>query len=95
MIPVSHTITPLIREIFKESPDKTLPKIIGDWDSKGLISKSNPVHFIFNIASLCLLPAIALPMVEAITDVRILNDKVFQEKRIQSISYLLKKGMLK
>ena len=90
-------ITPVIREIFSElpmAPSEMLPRVISAWHRKGLISESDPVHFIFNIVPLCLFPIIAQPMVEAILDVRISDDKEFLEERIQSITHLLKKGML-
>ncbi len=92
-----HMITPLIREVFTElpeSPSKTLPKIIKKWHGQGLISESDPVHFIFNIVPLCLFPLIAQPMVEAILDIRLSGDTTFLEQRIQSITNLLKRGML-
>lgn len=90
-------ITPIIREIFSElpmAPSEMLPQVISAWHRKGLISESDPVHFIFNIVPLCLFPIIAQPMVEAILDIRISDDKEFLEERIQSITHLLKKGML-
>ncbi len=91
------SIAPLIREILAEFPhatSKTLPQVISKWYREGLISESDPVHFILNIVPLCLFPIIALPMVEGILEVRITEDAEFLEKRIQSISHLLKKGML-
>jgi len=97
MIHTPQNIAPLIREVFSqfpEAPSKMLPRIIQDWHEKGLISESDPIQFIFNIVPLCLFPFIAQPMVEAILDVRISDDKEFLEKRIQSITHLLKRGML-
>lgn len=97
MIHSPANITPIIREIFSEfpqTPSKTLPKVILTWYCKGLIVESDPVHFILNIVPLCLFPIFALPMVEAILDVHITEDAGFLEKRIQSITHLLKKGML-
>lgn len=97
LIHASHMIAPLIREVFEElpeSPSKTLPKIIKEWHRQGLISESDPVHFIFNVVPLCLFPLIAQPMVEAILDVRLSGDSTFLEQRIQSITNLLKRGML-
>jgi len=97
MIHSPQNITPLMREIFAEFPDapsKMLPRVIREWHSKGLLSESDPVQFIFNIVPLCLFPFIAQPMVEAILDVRISDDKDFLEKRIQSITHLLKRGLL-
>jgi len=91
-------ISPLIREIFSElpvSPPKMLQKVVRDWYQKGQISESDPVQFIFNIIPLCLFPIIAKPIVEAIMDITIPDDEVFLDRRIQSISNLLKRGMLK
>lgn len=97
MIHSPVNIDPIIREIFSElphTPSKMLPEVISRWYRKGLISESDPVHFILNIVPLCLFPIIARPMVEAILDVRITDDAGFLEERIQSITHLLKKGML-
>lgn len=93
-----QTIGHVIREIFAQIPDtpsKTLPAVLRKWHRKGLISESDPVQFIFNIIPLCLFPILAQPMVEAILDVRITDDGKFLDKRIRSISHLLKRGMLK
>jgi TetR/AcrR family transcriptional regulator len=89
-------ITPLIREIFDQvtdAPTKVLPAVIRRWHRKGLISESDPVQFIFNIVPLCLFPIIAQPMVEAIMDIRLTDDTKFLDKRIRSITQLLKRGM--
>ena len=97
LIHAPHRIAPLIQEVFEELPDspsKTLPKIIKEWHRQGLISESDPVHFIFNVVPLCLFPLIAQPMVEAILDVRLSGNSTFLEQRIQSITNLLKRGML-
>jgi TetR/AcrR family transcriptional regulator len=97
MIHAPRNITPLIREIFAEyptAPSRMFKAVITGWHSKGLISESDPVQFIFNIVPLCLFPIIAQPMVEAIMDVEITDDHEFLEKRIQSITHLLKRGML-
>jgi len=98
LIQSPQRITPLIREIFSElpvNPPKMLHKAIGDWYRKGLISESDPIQFIFNIVPLCLFPIIAKPMVEAIMLIKISDDEAFLSRRIQSISNLLKRGMLK
>jgi TetR/AcrR family transcriptional regulator len=97
MIHAPQNITPLIREIFSgfpTAPSSIFHEVITGWHSKGLISESDPVQFIFNIVPLCLFPIIAQPMVEAIMDIKIADDKEFLEKRIQSITHLLKRGML-
>jgi TetR/AcrR family transcriptional regulator len=97
MIHSPDNIVHIIREIFAEfpqTPSRILPEVISKWYRKGLISESDPVHFILNIVPLCLFPIIALPMVEGILEVRITDDAGFMERRIKSISHLLKKGML-
>lgn len=97
MIHAPQNITPLIREVFSSfptAPSSLFQKILTGWHSKGLISESDPIQLIFNIVPLCLFPFIAQPMVEAIMDVKISDDKEFLEKRIQSITHLLKRGML-
>lgn len=97
MIHAPQNITPLIREIFSgfpTAPAGMFREVITGWHRNGMISESDPVQFIFNIVPLCLFPIIAQPMVEAIMDIKIADDKEFLEKRIQSISHLLKRGML-
>jgi len=92
------TIAPVIGEIFAEVPDapsKVLPVLIKNWHRKGLISESDPIQFILNVLSLCLLPIVASPMVEGILNIRIQDDASFLEKRIRSITHLIKRGMLK
>ena len=93
-----QTIAPIIGEIFAQVPDappKVLPLVIKKWHRKGLISESDPLQFILNVLSLCLFPIVASPMVEGILDVRITDDPSFLEKRIRSITHLIKRGMLK
>ena len=97
MIQSPVNIAPIIGEIFAElpqTPSKMLPEVISAWHSEGLLSESDPVHFILNIIPLCVFPILALPMIEAILDIQIPDDAGFLKKRIQSITHLLKKGML-
>jgi TetR/AcrR family transcriptional regulator len=97
MIHSPQNITPLIREIFARFPNppsKMIPEVIREWHGRGLITESDAVQFIFNIVPLCLFPFIARPMAEAILDVRISDDEDFLEKRTQSITHLLKRGLL-
>jgi TetR/AcrR family transcriptional regulator len=97
MIRAPQNITPLIRKIFTgypNAPASMFRTVITGWHRNGLISESDPVQFIFNIVPLCLFPIIAQPIVEAIMDVKIADDEAFFEKRIRSITHLLKRGML-
>ena len=91
-------ITSVVRDIFTnipESPPDLLKNKISIWYQKGLISEPNPVHLILNIIPLCIFSILGKPMVEAILDIKIKNNVDFIDKRINSISNLLKKGMLK
>jgi AcrR family transcriptional regulator len=91
-------ITSVVRDIFTnipESPPDLLKNKISIWYQKGLISEPNPVHLILNIIPLCIFSILGKPMVEAILDIKIKNNIDFIDKRINSISNLLKKGMLK
>lgn len=91
-------IAPLMKEIFEDfpvSPTQLLPKIIREWHQKGLISESDPMHFILNVISLCVFSIIATPVVEAILDTKIPDFQAYIDQRILSIANLLKRGMLK
>ena len=91
-------ITSVIKDIFSnisESPPKLLINKISIWYQKGLISEPDPVHLILNILPLCIFSILGTPLVEAILDLKIENSIDFMDNRINSISNLLKKGMLK
>jgi len=91
-------ITSVIRDIFSnipESPPELLKNKISLWYQKGLISEPDPFHLILNILPLCIFSILGTPLVEAILDIKIKNSLDFIDKRIISISNLLKKGMLK
>ena len=91
-------ITSVIKDIFSntsESPPKLLKNKISIWYQKGLISEPDPVHLILNILPLCIFSILGTPLVEAILDLKIEHSIDFMDNRINSISNLLKKGMLK
>jgi AcrR family transcriptional regulator len=91
-------ITSVVRDIFAnipESPPDLLKNKISLWHQKGLISEPDPVHLILNIIPICIFSILGKPIVEAILDIKIKNSLDFIDKRINSISNLLKKGMLK
>jgi len=97
VIRAPQNIAPLISEVFADFPNpptRLLPRVIRTWHEQGLISESDPVDFILNIISLCVFSIIATPVVEAILDIEIPDYDAYIEQRIQSISNLLKKGML-
>ena len=77
------------------SPQKVIQKTIHNWYRNGKISEPDPVHFILNVIPLCLFSILGKPMVEAILDKKISDNDDFLEARIQSITNLLKRGMLK
>jgi len=91
-------ITSVVRDIFSnipESPLELLKNKISIWYQKGLISEPDPIHLILNILPLCIFSILGTPLVEAILDIKIKNSIDFIDNRINSISNLLKKGMLK
>jgi len=91
-------ITSVVRDIFSnipESPLELLKNKISIWYQKGLISEPDPIHLILNILPLCIFSILGTPLVEAILDLKIKNSIDFIDNRINSISNLLKKGMLK
>jgi len=91
-------ITSVVRDIFSnipESPPELLKNKISIWYQKGLISEPDPIHLILNILPLCIFSILGTPLVEAILDIKIKNSIDFIDNRINSISNLLKKGMLK
>ena len=91
-------ITSVVKDIFSnipESPPDLLKNKISIWYQKGLISEPNPLHLILNIFPLCIFSILGTPLVEAILDIKIKNSIDFIDNRINSISNLLKRGMLK
>ena len=93
-----NQITSLVAEIFNDShqsPPVFIKKKISDWNQKGLITEPDPVHFFLNIIPLCLFSFLGKPMVEAIFGRKIADNEAYLQKRIQSITNLLKRGMLK
>ena len=91
-------ITSVVRNIFSnipESPPELLKNKISIWYQKRLISEPDPIHLILNILPLCIFSILGTPLVEAILDLKIENSIDFIDNRINSISNLLKKGMLK
>jgi len=97
MIHFPQRIAPIVRDFFPRhprSPSRMIRQTLTDWHRRGLISESDPAHFIFNIIPLCLFPIIARPMVEAILGASIPDEDKFLEERIRSITRLLERGML-
>ncbi len=70
-------------------------ELIRRWHGKGLISESDPLHFMMNIVSLSIFSFIGKPMVEAISGIRVASDEDFYRKRVMSVVNVLKRGMLK
>ena len=67
---------------------------VASWYRKGKITESDPVHFIMNIISLSIFSIVARPMVEGIFGRAGEDDRKFYEKRIQSVTNVLTRGML-
>lgn len=91
-------ISTLIRDLMYAapiSPQTVIQGIIRRWYAQGKITESDPVHFVMNVIPLCLFSFLGKPMVEAILDKEVADDDEFLEARIQSITNLLKRGMLR
>jgi TetR/AcrR family transcriptional regulator len=72
-----------------------LLKLIPEWHRQGLISESDPLHFMMNIVALSIFSFIGKPMVEAISGIQVASDEEFYRKRIASVVRVLQRGMLK
>ena len=90
---IKTTFKETIETGFHQGPQMVLKKI-KKWYDKGEISESDPLHFMINIISLCLFAFIARPIIETIFNQKI-GDQQFIQKRIKSVTNLLKQGMLK
>lgn len=98
MIQNPDHITTLVAEFFSDkpvSPPIFIRKKISEWNQKGLISEPDPIHFFLNIIPLCLFSFLGKPMIEALFDQKIPTNEAYLQKRIHSITNLLKRGMLK
>ncbi|MBS3819109.1 TetR/AcrR family transcriptional regulator [bacterium] len=92
------SITSLIRDIFASTPNpppEDVKSLLAQWSREGKITESDPVQFIMNIIPVSLFWLIGSPMVESVLDVKIEINEAFIQKRIQSVTNLLKRGMLK
>ncbi|MBU4269092.1 MAG: TetR family transcriptional regulator [Acidobacteria bacterium] len=77
---------------FKPHP---LFELIRRWHKQGLVSESDPLHFMMNIVALSIFSFIGKPMVEAISGIKVTSDEDFYRKRIASVVNVLQRGMLK
>jgi AcrR family transcriptional regulator len=93
-----ENISQAMKELFRENagfmPQRLL-EMIRSWHDQGLISESDPLHFMLNVVSLSIFSFVGRPMVEAISGLKVGNDDEFYDARIQSVVNILKKGMLK
>jgi len=91
---ISQAMVELFRENAGFMPRRLLENI-RSWHDQGLISESDPLHFMLNVISLSIFSFVGRPMVEAISGLKVGNDVEFYNTRIQSVVNILKKGMLK
>ncbi|MBN1197078.1 MAG: TetR/AcrR family transcriptional regulator [Candidatus Aminicenantes bacterium] len=68
--------------------------MVKKWFDAGLIREPDPVQFMLHLFSLCIYSILARPMVEAAFRIRNQSDKDFYEKRIRSVTAVLKEGIL-
>jgi len=91
-----ENITTIVREAFSEKQlPKTFIKVIKKWHEQGKIREDDPANFILNLVSPCITSFLALPIMEAVTNKKIEQNKEYYNKRIKSITNLLKGGILK
>lgn len=91
-------LTSLIRDVFDSvanPPPESVKALFTQWSQEGKITEKDPVQFIMNIIPVSLFWLLGSPMVESVLDVKIEIDEAFIQKRIQSVTNLLKRGMLK
>jgi len=70
-------------------------ELIQRWHKQGLVSESDPLHFMMNIIALSIFSFIGKPIVEAISGIKVASDEDFYRKRIASVVNVLQRGMLK
>jgi len=70
-------------------------ELIRRWHKQGLVSESDPLHFMMNIVALSIFSFIGKPMIEAISGIKVASDEDFYRKRIASVVNVLQRGMLK
>ena len=92
-----QNVGPIIKEILDAMPSpgfQLLQELVQKWYQKGLITEADPMNFITNVISLTIFSLIAGPVIKtAFRDTPISEDEFFQ-KRVNSITNLLKRGML-
>jgi len=91
---VTAALTEIIHNKMAFEPHSFL-ELIPEWHRRGLISESDPLHFMMNIIALSIFSFIGKPMVEAISGIHVASDEDFYRKRIASVVNILQRGMLK
>lgn len=91
---ICGVMAPIIAEKTSFQPHP-LFELIQRWHKQGLVSESDPLHFMMNIIALSLFSFIGKPMVEAISGIKVASDEDFYRKRIASVVNVLQRGMLK
>jgi TetR/AcrR family transcriptional regulator len=64
------------------------------WAAEGLIRPVNKMQLMLSIISMSILAFIARPLVEVMSGITVKNDEEFVAGRIESVTALLKKGLL-
>ena len=91
---VTAAMTEIIKEKMSFKPQPFF-ELLRRWHKQGLVSESDPVHFMMNIIALAIFSFIGKPMVEAISGIRVASDEEFYRRRIASVVNVLQRGMLK
>lgn len=64
------------------------------WTAEGLVRPIDPLHLMLNIISMSILAFIARPLVEVMSGIRVDNEEEFIAGRIESVTALLKRGIM-
>ncbi len=88
----------IITELLENEERKTphlIKKLIDRWINNGEIVETDQFNLLMNIISLSVFSFMGKQIAEAVLGIKVKEDKAFFDKRIKSVSNLLKRGMLK
>jgi len=88
----------IITELLENEERKTpnlIKQLINRWINNGEIVETDQFNLLMNIISLSVFSFMGKQIAEAVLGIKVKEDKAFFDKRIKSVSNLLKRGMLK
>lgn len=91
---IKKFISEIIESLLIPFPKLMMGKI-KKWYKNGDIVEEDPFHLMMNVVALSVFSSAGRPMVEAISGITISNKEEYIQKRIQCVTDLLKRGLLK